>query len=392
LSARSTTSLIAHGYKVLYSFKGGKDGQTPASSLLNVNGKLYGTTLSGGGCTGSSLGCGTVFELSVSGAEHVLHRFAGYPKDGAFPYAGLVDFKNLLYGTTSEDGSSFDGTVYTITTSGSEHILYSFTGDDGKFPAADLLQVNGALFGTTRYGGPPQNCYSETCGTVFALTTSGKEHVVHSFKASQPPKDGVWPYSGLTFVHGAFYGTTTLGGAYGLGTVFRVTASGKEQVVYSFQGHHDGARPQSPVLSLNGELYGITTGGGAYGFGTVFALTTSGKEKLVYVFKGGPTDGNGPNGRLAVINGVLYGTTYTGGTRVCFSNGSHCGTIFKLTTSGQETVLYNFKGGKDGGGPGKGLTALNGVLYGTTSFGGTGACTSVSQGTKGCGTVFQILP
>jgi uncharacterized repeat protein (TIGR03803 family) len=393
VTTRSGVPLAVHGYKLLYSFKGGIDGEQPQSDLVFTNGKLYGTTIAGGKCS-SSQGCGTAFDLSLGGSERVLHRFASSTNDGAYPYAGLVAVKGKLYGTTS-GGGAFPphGTVYEITVSGQEQVIHSFSGSgDGNFPTADLLEVNGALFGTTRYGGSGGNCYSGTCGTVFDVTTSGKEHVVYSFKASQPPKDGAWPYDGVTSVNGTLYGATNLGGTHGVGTVFQVSRSGKERIIYSFQGHHDGAYPNGPLVLLKGKLYGTTSVGGAYGFGTVFAVTTSGKESLIYVFKGGPTDGNGPSGRLVVVNGNFYGATYSGGSTVCFSKGYHCGTVFEVSPTGKETVLYNFKGGNDGAAPSAGLTAVSGALYGTTYYGGSGQCFSLSQGIGGCGTVFEISP
>jgi uncharacterized repeat protein (TIGR03803 family) len=126
-------------------------------------------------------------------------------------------------------------------------VLLSFMGADGKYPEASLTDVNGTLYGTTDYGG------QESLGTVFAITPSGTQTVVHSFKGS--PKDGALPEAGLVNVNGTLYGTTTFGGGKGCGgedgcgTVFAITPSGKEMVLHSFGRSGDGAYPQAALLT-----------------------------------------------------------------------------------------------------------------------------------------------
>ncbi|HYL26908.1 MAG TPA: choice-of-anchor tandem repeat GloVer-containing protein, partial [Candidatus Nitrosotalea sp.] len=159
------------------------------------------------------------------------------------------------------------------------------------------------------------------------------------------------------------------------------------KLLYSFQGGTDGEHPSGRLASLNGVLYGLTSIGGSgcpqYPCGTVFSMTTSGTEAVLYSFQGG-NDGANPTGGLLVVNGSLYGTTQNGGTTYGYCYGG-CGTVFKVSTSGDEQVLYRFQGGSDGYFPSGDLTALRGVLYGTTSNGGGSGC-----GGRGCGTVFRI--
>ncbi len=255
---------------VLYTFKGGNDGAHPAASLTNVDGVLYGTTFSGGDANGD----GTVFKVTASGAESVLHRFAG-GNDGSQPYASLTDLNGVLYGTTYYGGANGDGTVFKITTSGTEDVLHSFGGGtDGVAPYAGLTNVNGVLYGTTRNGGAfHTNGSAFGNGTVFKITTSGAEHVLHSFGGGN---DGRNPFSGLTNVNGVLYGTTYYGGAANNGgTVFKITTSGVKSAAYSFLGGSDGAGPYADLTNVNGTLYGTTYEGGASDKGTVFALSLS---------------------------------------------------------------------------------------------------------------------
>jgi uncharacterized repeat protein (TIGR03803 family) len=158
--------------KVLYSFQGAPDGSEPFSGLINVNGRLYGTTFSGGksGCQ-NNFGCGVVYSITTSGSEKVVYRFKGGSSlDGGNPLAGLVEMNGTLYGTTYGGGADGLGTVFSISTSGGEHVLHSFGGSDGDEPRADLTDVNGTLYGTTYSGGDEKGCGGKGCGTVFALT------------------------------------------------------------------------------------------------------------------------------------------------------------------------------------------------------------------------------
>ncbi len=139
-------------YKVLYDFGGSPNGANPEGSLTDVRGTLYGTTYAGGKFFD---GDGTVFRITTSGTENVLHSF-GYGADGAFPRATLIDMDGTLYGTTPAggsygNGSFFFGTVFSINSAGREHVLYSFRGSpDGETPAAGLIDMNGTLYGTKR--------------------------------------------------------------------------------------------------------------------------------------------------------------------------------------------------------------------------------------------------
>jgi uncharacterized repeat protein (TIGR03803 family) len=191
---------------------------------------------------------------------------------------GLINVKGTLYSTTIYGGVNNEGTVFAITTSGTETVLHSFGGSgDGKEPDGGLINVKGTLYSTTVYGGV--NCKSSGCGTVFAITTSGKETVLHSFGATG---DGEDPYAGLLNVNGTLYGTTLYGGSgscsyrgiSGCGTVFSITPSGTEAVLHSFGGSgDDGENPHSGLINVKGTLYSTTFSGGANDYGTVFSIS-----------------------------------------------------------------------------------------------------------------------
>lgn len=374
---------LARNFGVLFSFHG-SDGRNPDGGLVNVDGTLYGTTSRGGNFKN-----GVVYSISPSGSEKELYSFARH-HDGASPAGALINVGGTLYGTTrsggGDGGEGCCGTVFTITTAGKEHVLYTFLGPpDGKSPNGGLLDVNGTLYGTTSAGGTATYCgYSAGCGTVFSITSSGKEKVLYSFGDSE--YDGTNPVAGLIALNGTLYGTTAAGGTgkdcvnnnYTCGTVFSITTAGKERVLHSFT-FPDGANPSESLLDVSGALYGTTNFGGnktcgvVNGCGTVFGITTSGRERVLYRF-GDTADGALPSSALLNVNGELYGTTDIGGSL-------KAGIVYRITRAGVLTVVHNFTvpGGSH---PVAGLTNVNGALYGTTELGGANFD----------GTVFSLKP
>jgi uncharacterized repeat protein (TIGR03803 family) len=377
------------GYKSLYSFGKGSDGEQPKAALIDVNGTFYGTTYAGG-----VQGDGTVFSMSTTGTEKVLYSFqgdTGSANDGANPSASLLAVKGVLYGTTEyggipSDGGCNAGTVFRISTVGAEKILYRFYGyychdhfyNDGGNPVASLIDVQGKLYGTTYSGGT-----EEFYGTVFRVTTSGKEKVVHNFVLYE---DGANPVASLIDVKGTLYGTTEEGIGTGsensgYGTVFSISTTGTENVLYNFPyGGADGTAPAASLIDVNGILYGTTVAGGVYHYGangTAFSITTSGSFTSLHSFSYvTATDGSRPVAPLLYVRGKLYGTTSLGG-----AYGK--GTVFRMSLTGaDEKVLHDFGHGSDGASPLAGLIDVKGTLYGTTSSGGK----------YGKGTVFALTP
>ena len=342
--------------------------------------------------------------------ETVLHKFAASP-DGASPEAGaILDASGDLYGTTIAGGTDPScpggyntgcGTVYTIDAAGSERLVYSFRGKpDASEPFAGLIRHNGVFYGTTASGGNYKPCYSyggNGCGTVFEIEPTGHERLLYQFKGSfgSGPVDGQGPMGGLIVdPSGSFYGTTPFGGKDESGTIFKITKSGKESVLYSFTGGSDGARPYSGVIrDASGNLYGVAYFGGnsacTGGCGTIFELSTSGSLNVLYQFTGGTDGGNPMGGMVMDGSGSLYGTAQNYGNLSCNKRGGNpgCGTIFQLSAKHEVKVLHEFAGSPDGAVPSENLIVdANGNLYGTTSFGGDGKC----NGGYSCGTVFEV--
>jgi len=193
------------------------------------------------------------------------------------------------------------------------------------------------------------------------------------------------------------YGSTEFGGTSNFGTVFKVDSSGQETVLHSFAGPpNDGEHPFGGLFrSSSGSLYGTTSEGGrgtcfGAGCGTVFKVSPQGKESVLYRFTGG-ADGATPWSIPLVVGGVLYGTTVDGGNVKCQPSGNTaagCGTVFKLE-KGKETVLYSFNNGPDGGFPVAGVVRdAAGNLYGTTENGGDLNCSAPF----GCGVAYKVDP
>ncbi len=383
----------------LNSFEGSfKDGSVPLGGLVaDAAGNFYGTTSAGG-----NFSWGTVFELSPqsngSWIETVLYNFTG-GNDGAIPTGSLIfDKLGNLYGTTSSGGFQGNdcnvgggGVAFELSpgASGSpwtETTLHAFkcsTGNDGANPVGALVfDTKGNLYGTTIIGG------ASNVGTVFELSpasNSWTENILHSFSGN----DGLSPHAGLIIDStGALFGTTFRGGDTNSGVIFRLRveqAGWILRVLFSFHGP-DGAAPNSALILHNNILYGTTETGGFYDEGEVFqALKGSITVTVVYSFLGG-ADGTSPNGVVADPSGYLYGTTNSGGS------GRFAGTLYQLKPSSQQgdpwtkTVLHKFQADKDGGYPAGNLIISQGALWGTTSQGGLeGSCH-----VNGCGVSFRF--
>jgi uncharacterized repeat protein (TIGR03803 family) len=317
------------------------DGAVPGQLVLANNGDLYGTTGNGGTntCTleFAPPGCGTVFKITSVGALTTLYNFCAQPNcaDGMFPpglAGGLVQASNgNFYGTTSAGGANAVGTVFKITPSGTLTTLYSLCSlancADGEYAGGMVQASNGNLYGITYAGG------TDGGGTVFKITPSGTLTTLYSFCSLANCTDGQNPEAGLVqTTNGSLYGTTLNGGAYGGGTIYKITPSGTFTTLYSFCSLANCADGQNLysglVQATDGDLYGTTHGGGAYGSGTIFAITANGTLTTIYSFCSLAfcDDGEFPiAGLVQATNGSLYGATDSGGANIFY------GTIFSVS-------------------------------------------------------------
>jgi uncharacterized repeat protein (TIGR03803 family) len=349
-------------FSVLYTFTGGDDGANPLAGLIaDKQGNLYDTAEFGG-----ANGVGTVFELAPNGSESVLLTFDG--TNGRRPGNGnLINVNGTLYGTTITGGTGSCyagcGTVFSLNLqTGAETVLYNFLGgSDGLNPIYGLVaDKHGDLYGTTYEGG------SNNHGVVFKIAPDGTETVLYTFCSQANCADGTGPYSQpIIDKSGNLYGTTTEGGADGGGTVFEITPGGTETVLHSFlNGAGDGTIPFAGVIAdKNGNLYGTTVEQGAYNCGAVYKVTPGGDEAVLYSFQGG---NDGMSSKAALVqdkDGNLYGTTTLGGS-------SNDGIVFKVAPNGTETILHTFTGGSDGGNSYAALRLKGAWLYGTAENGG----------------------
>jgi uncharacterized repeat protein (TIGR03803 family) len=302
-------------------------------------------------------------------ALNTLYSFPAY-SNWANPYAGLVQGRDgNFYGTTSTGGASGDGTVYRMTTNGAVTTLYSFTGGaDGATPYASLVQgPDGCFYGTTSDGGYFRQ------GSVFKISADGKFTLLHTFTGAG---DSGNPYAPLTpGSDGWFYGTTT-GLRYGASTVFKMDTNGTLITLATFSAATNGGVPYGALLQASdGYFYGTTYSGCASNCGGVFRVDVNGHLTNLFSFAGGVNGQNPTAGLVQGTDGYLYGTTQ--GTDVK----SNYGSVFKIDTSGAMTTLHSFTAGADGACPyGKLAQGSDGFFYGTTAY----------AGTNGGGTVFKI--
>jgi uncharacterized repeat protein (TIGR03803 family) len=260
---------------------GGGAGVNPQAGLVLSGDTLYGTTTYGGS------GNGTVFAVSVDGTGLTnLHIFGGAPNDGAFPQAGLILSGRTLYGTTTEGGSGYNGTVFALNVDSTAFTnLHTFepASGEGAGPQAGLILSGNTLYGTTESGG------DSSYGTVFKVNTDGTGFAtLHSFTSLSSSSvngvngDGAWLTSGLVLSGNTLYGTARYGGPSANGTVFAVTTDGQDfSTLYAFTKtsssypytNSDGAVPTGGLVLSGNALYGTAANGGNSGAGTVFALS-----------------------------------------------------------------------------------------------------------------------
>lgn len=349
----------------LYGFTDGADGGIPESWLIQASdGNFYGTTSQGG-----ANNTGTVFQMTVGVTNIVgtitnlstvttLYSFTG-GSDGATPFAGLFQGSDSnFYGVTTRGGVNDTGTVFQITSAGTLTTLHGFTGGaDGGYPLGGVTQGNdGNFYGTTSQGG------AYNSGTLYRVSSDGTFTTLYSFPGGT---NGAIPEAGMVQgSDGNFYGTTSIGGTNTYGTVFSITPAGTLTTIWQFN-KDAGRNPAAALIQgSDGYFYGTTRLGGTRGAGTAFKVSSAGTFTTLFHFGG--TDGTYPSSSLfQAQDGLYYGTTFLGGYRY--------GTLFQMDSNGVFNTLGRYLGDINGGVPYAALVqGTDRYFYGTTGFGGPG--------------------
>lgn len=312
--------------------------------------------------------------ISASGSYALIHSFTGYPVDGENPSGSLTLVGPRLYGMTYGGGNNYYGTIFSLNQDGSDYsFLHHFAGTyvDGGYPYGSLTLMGSTLYGTTSYGGS-----NGAYGVAFTINpdASGYEFL-HAFGDGN---DGKNPYAAPTLVDTMLYGAAAFGGTQGCGAIYAMTTNGAGYtLLHEFGSGSDGVYPMARLTHSDGMLYGTTASGGSYDGGIAYRISTNGSGYTLLHEFGNGNDGRNLYAPLTRVGSKLYGATMFGG-----SHGN--GTLFSMNTDGSHyTTLHSFAGKPNDGSWAFGeLTPIGGVLYGTTLLGG--------QSDKG--TVFAIYP
>jgi uncharacterized repeat protein (TIGR03803 family) len=358
---------VAAQVTILHSFGDGtvpNDGAAPSAALIQASdGNFYGST---SGTAINPFGSGVIFQLTPSGVVSTVYTFARLnlrPPD-------LLLFQHDLVGTTSiggrtnSYGSSGYGTIFRVTSSGKEVFLHEFN-QDLSYPIRSLvLGPHGELYGTTTQGG------SQSGGVFKFNPVTTNLTVLYRFPSPSSPASPL-----VLGQDGNFYGLASTGTS---SAIFMMTPAGEVTILYTFPLFTVGVGPL--VQDAGGNFYGATDLNGAHSAGTVFKMNPQHQVSLLHSF-GQKPDGTDP-GTTVVIgpDGNLYGTTPSGGT-------AGAGIVYRLVPDGSSyRVLHNFYDGSvtnDGYGPGGPLiVGADNNLYGTTTAGGS----------VGLGVIFKIVP
>lgn len=372
----------------MHSFSG-RDGSSPAGTLVLSSNSLYGTTSHGG-----TAGKGTIFVMKSDGTSFSnLHNFSG-GDDGAYPSGSLCVYSNILYGTAPSGGASNNGTLFRLNADGSAFAtLHTFTGlSDGSSPTEELVSAGDVLYGMANGGG------TAGTGLIFKINADGSGFTaVHNFDPALgfPPTNGggVGPRGGLVLSGSTLYGTSFYGGSSAWGTVFKVNTDGTGfALLHNFDGN-DGANPMATLLLEGGSLYGTTSRGGAWGSGTIFKVNLDGTafftlfhlDSLGRALSAPYTywnfDGAAP-AKLVSSGNALFGTGTQGGfwgIGNVFQFGLN-GTGFKVLHDFTLPPAVDFSTTNIDGETPNGVILSGNILYGTTASGGN----------YGSGTVFSF--
>jgi uncharacterized repeat protein (TIGR03803 family) len=343
-------------YTKLLDFAGSTNGAYPYASLISDGTFLYGTTEKGG-----TYNLGTIFKIMPDGSGYKkLHDFTGGSLDGHTPRGSLLYDGTSMWGMTSAGGSHADGIIFNLLPNGSGYKnIYDFLGaTSGRVAKGNLISDGTYLYGMTSDGGAYDN------GTIFKLLLNGTGFTkIFDFDAT---KNGRWPDGSLVYDGTFLYGMTGSGGIKDLGIMFKIMPDGSGFTkLLDFDGTTTGGNPHGSLISDHIYMYGMTSVGGAYGNGTIFKISPNGNGYMTLLNFDGKDNGRGPQGSLIFDNGYLYGMTKVGGV-------DDIGTVFRIGSDGNGyQKLMDFKGSSNGREPWCTLYSDGNFLYGMTWKGGT---------------------
>ncbi len=397
--AASATHASSQTYKTLATFNGPNGADPNSPLLQGLDGNIYSMTWSGGAnCDGGCGTVFSMTPAGALTTLHSFCAVGGYPYcfDGSFPYGGLVQSTNgNFYGTATGGGiyntaPYYDamGTVFEIDANGNFTTLHNFAGapDDGNGPEGLVLGANGTYYGLTNGGGA--NCITGLfgCGNAFNMTASGSLATLYNFCSQTNCNDGSSPLSLIKASDGNLYGTTLGGGTNGAhcGVAFRLTPGGKFTVLHNF-GTANGCFVSSLTQGNDGNFYGTAGAAGTHGLGTIFKMTATGQVTTLYNFCSQLhcVDGASPNPGLVLANdGNFYGTTRgtAGQTEWNYS------VIFSISPTGTYSVLHSFNSNAEGTSGGGLMQATDGSFYGATVASPGVSCNTSSF----CGSIFNF--
>src|SRR5580698_3752124 len=365
LFAGSAIPAQAQTVSTIYTFSSGTNPSDPAGVMAQgQDGNFYGVTLSGNGCCQ-----GDVYKISSEGAITSLYSMG--QSDGTNCTGLTLGTDGNFYGTCKNGGTNDYGTLFKVTSAGVLTVLHNFAAQgstsDGCIPYVPPTQAsNGDFYGTTAF------CGTDNYGTVYKLTLAGVYSLVYSFQG--PPNDTVLPLGLIEGTDGNLWGVGN-GWIISGGGIFKITLAGKESLVYTFQPNPDGAflDGESPDANLiqgsNGDFYGTTEEGGSANEGTIFEITAGGKETVLYSFPN-QTDGAYPSLPLTQApNGLLFGAVTD-----CAGGGCAQAGLFDITAKGvyKNLYLYPLVCSNCGQPEAPLLLSTNGTFYSTTEQGGIG--------------------
>jgi uncharacterized protein (TIGR03437 family) len=360
----------------------GANGSGPASIIQGADGNFYGTATGGG-----THGQGTVFKMTPGGVLATLYNFGSSASDGNYPQGALLQASDgNFYGTTATGGTQNLGTVFKVTPSGAETILYNFCQQDscadGAYPLAGLVQgADGNLYGTTANGGVATqgSLVYQRSGNVFKITLAGVITTLYNFCSLNNCSDGYFPEGGLVLASdGNFYGTTAGDSVnYGapFGTIYQLTPLGVLTTIHTFSNSGPSNPTSTLVQGSDGSLYGTTySGNGSGNYGGVFKVTLGCTYTVLHVFPSAftpsPTGAGAYPPRYSAL-ALGPGGSLLGGTD---------DTAFEITTTGTLTTLHTFEIDLEGFGVFGLVLGKDGNVYGTTEF----------QGPSNDGTFFKL--